>query len=382
MESVLPDTVSVQQREWAHRSMAAELAVACRVSTPTMMAQLAEAQLLVTKFPATVDALQRGRIQAGHVRIIAVHGGCIEDAGVRARYEELVVERAQRVTPGRLAKFAELTAARVGEVSFEDRHSKARQGRCVRLSRGEDGMSTLSLQVTTLLGSAMWDRLTEQASAIHNDNEHNAGDPRSFDQIRTDLACELLLTGQPTGDSEAPHRAGVGIRAEVSVVIPVMSLLGQPAVAGSRLDPPVLAGAGPIGMDDARRLAADAPELVRILTHPVTGMVLTVDTYRPSKRLRRFLRMRDGRCRFPVCNRAPRRCDIDHTLAWEYGGKTTPENLECLCPGDHTLKHHSPWTVRQLAPGILEWTSPLGQVITDQPDSDIPGSTTGSTAPF
>ena len=56
----------------------------------------------------------------------------------------------------------------------------------------------------------------------------------------------------------------------------------------------MLAGHGPIGMADALNLAADAPHWVRVLTHPITGMVLTVDTYRPSKKLRHFLRIRDG----------------------------------------------------------------------------------------
>ena len=158
------------------------------------------------------------------------------------------------------------------------------------------------------------------------------------------------------------------------MVIPALALLGQSA------DAALIPGQGPIGLDDACRLAADAPGLVRILTHPVTGMVLSVDTYRPSTRLRNYLHARDGRCRFPVCNRSPKRTEIDHTFDWEYGGKTRPDNLECLCKGDHLLKHQTDWTVRQKAPGILEWTSPLGRVITDFPDADIPGSTLD--APF
>jgi hypothetical protein len=367
-----------QDLELAFRSVTAELAVACRVSTSTMQARLGEAHLLVTQFPATLAALQAGRIEAGHVRTIMLHGDCIEDADARTRYEGIVLQRAALVPPGRLAKHAELTAARIGKVTFEDRHRKARQDRCVRLSKDDHGMSNLRLYLPTLLGAAIWDRLTEQAKAIHHAAADNGADPRTFDQIRADLACELLLTGQPSGDPDAPHTAGIGIRAEVSVVIPVLSLLDQPAVAGANPDPAMLAGHGPIGMDDARRMAAEAPVLIRILTHPVTGMVLNVDNYRPSKKLRRFLRIRDGRCRFPACNRDPRRTDIDHTFDWDYGGKTKPDNLECLCRGDHLLKHKSAWAVRQVSPGVLEWTSPLGQVITDLPDNDIPGST----APF
>jgi hypothetical protein len=374
VEDTVAPGVGGAELEQAMRSLTAELAAACRVSAPTMQARLGLAHLMVHNFPATLEGLQAGRVESGHVRTITLHGGSITDPADRAEYERLVLERAGRVTPGRLTKYAQLTASRVGKVSFQDRHKKAREARCVRLSDEDDGMATLTLYVTKLLGTAIWDRLTEQAKAIHSantctdDQANHASDPRTFDQIRTDLATELLLTGQPTGGPDAPHAAGIGIRAEVSVVIPVLSLLGQSK------DPAVLAGHGPIGMDDALRLAADAPEWVRVLTDPVAGMVLTVDKYRPSKRLRRFLQVRDGRCRYPVCNRAPQRTEIDHTFAWEFGGKTTPENLECLCKSDHTLKHHSPWTVRQVAPGILEWTSPLGQIITDLPDSDIPGN--------
>ena len=62
------------------------------------------------------------------------------------------------------------------------------------------------------------------------------------------------------------------------MVIPVLSLLCRSN------DAALIPGRGPIGLDEACALAADAPPLVRILTHPVTGMELAVDTYRPSKR--------------------------------------------------------------------------------------------------
>ena len=386
VEAHLPAEAGTGQRDWAHRAMLAELAVACRVSKPTMAGRIAEAGLIVHHFPATLTALEAGAIQAGHVRVIAGQGGLIEDDQARARYEQLVLERAVTVTPGRLTAFAQRTATRVGKVSFEDRHQAARDGRYVRIRTLDDGMSELYLYVSTAIAAPIWDRLTQQAKAIShhpctvdNDNESNGDggtgssrelrDPRSFDQIRADLACELLLTGQPSAGPDAPHAAGVGVRAEVSVVIPALSLLGKSG------DAAIIPGQGPIGLDEACALAADAPQLVRILTHPVTGMVLTVDRYRPSKRLRHYLQARDGRCRFPVCNRSPNRTEIDHTFDWEYGGKTRPDNLECLCKGDHLLKHQTHWTVKQKAPGILEWTSPMGRIITDYPDKDIPGST-------
>jgi hypothetical protein len=141
-------------------------------------------------------------------------------------------------------------------------------------------------------------------------------------------------------------------------VIPALTLLGH----GN--EPATLAGRGPIDLDTACRLAGEASELVRVLTHPVTGMAIAADTYHPTASLRRYLAARDHHCRFPTCNRDARWCDIDHTIAWADGGTSTPDNLAHLCRGHHTIKHHGGWTVRQTSPGMLEWTSPRGRTVT------------------
>src|SRR6185312_5924015 len=177
-------------------------------------------------------------------------------------------------------------------------------------------------------------------------------------QLRSDLATDLLLTGEPAVGEDAPHSAAGGIRAEVSIMIPALTLLGH----GN--EPATLAGRGPIDLDTACRLSREAPELVRVLTHPVIGTVIAADTYRPTASLRRYLAARDRHCRFPSCNRDARWCDIDHTIAWEDGGTSTPDNLAHLCRGHHTIKHHGGWSLRQTSPGVLEWTSPRGRTIT------------------
>ena len=46
------------------------------------------------------------------------------------------MQQAALVTPGRLAKHAQLTAARVGDVSFEDRHTKAKEDPVRAAGRG------------------------------------------------------------------------------------------------------------------------------------------------------------------------------------------------------------------------------------------------------
>ena len=133
-----------------------------------------------------------------------------------------------------------------------------------------------------------------------------------------------------------------GIKPQVAVTIPVMTLLGHSEETGD------LAGHGPIDANTARRLAAQAPSFLRILTHPETGTVLSVgrDRYAVPADLKTWLRIRDETCRFPGCSRRAQRCDIDHVKDWAHGGTTDHHNLIHLCRHHHRLKHTTGWTVR------------------------------------
>lgn len=355
---------SSRVRELAMRSLAAELGATGRLSDRTITSRINMADTMVGRFPATVSALGRGEITWGHATTIVDAGETIDDVEARSEYEQVVLERAASATPARLLSFARVTAASIGKVDFQQRHDKAAEGRRILLTTLDDGMSQLTHILPTVLGQAIWDRLTQQAKAVaHATAESDADpDPRTYDQLRSDLAADLLLTGQPSADPGAPHAPTAGVRAEVTVTIPVLTLLG----VGT--EPATLAGRAPIDLDTATRLAGEADHWVRVLTHPVTGLVLATDTYRPNEQLKRLLRARDQRCRFSTCNRAASRSDIDHTIDWQYGGKTEPGNLACLCRGHHTLKQFGGWKVRQTSPGILEWTSPTGRIITDRPD--------------
>ncbi|XPP25686.1 MAG: DUF222 domain-containing protein [Leucobacter sp.] len=125
--------------------------------------------------------------------------------------------------------------------------------------------------------------------------------------------------------------------------------------------PPILAGYGPIDTSTAKRLAGAASHWEIVHRHPEHGTVLSVERYRPSEQMRRFLGARDQHCRFPGCRIPAVRCDIDHTVDAALGGSTSTENLSHLCRGHHTLKHHTGWSVKQRGAGDLDWTSPTGR---------------------
>ncbi|HEU4849628.1 MAG TPA: DUF222 domain-containing protein [Terrimesophilobacter sp.] len=351
------------------RSVAAEIAIARHVSDRTIQSRISEAWRLVGDFPLTLHALQCGTVSIAHARVIVSEGMTIRDPQRRADYESAVLERAAEVTPGRLGRLAKAAASSIAEVSFEERHELAREGRSVSCTELDDGMSEIVAVIPTILAAGIVDRLTQLGKAVKAARiadpytpDSSPVDARTLDQLRADLFCDLLLTAQPTGH---PHAALDAIRAEVAIVIPALALLGESD------EPATILGRGPIGLDDALRMAADAPSLARVITDPVTDLVLATDNYRPTEKLRRYLRMRDGRCRCPSCNRSAWRSDIDHTIPYSEGGLTEPGNLACLCPGHHTVKHLPGWSVRQLEPGALEWTTPHGIVAIDRPDTPV-----------
>jgi hypothetical protein len=83
--------------------------------------------------------------------------------------------------------------------------------------------------------------------------------------------------------------------------------------------------------------------------------------YRPSGTLRHLIKIRDRRCSFPGCRRPAARCDDDHTIAYDQGGRTCECNLSPLCRHHHRTKQAIGWQLTQPAPGTLTWTLPHGR---------------------
>ena len=89
--------------------------------------------------------------------------------------------------------------------------------------------------------------------------------------------------------------------------------------------------------------------------------------YRPSPALARLIRTRNTTCTFPGCRRPARRCDLDHTVPYENGGRTCECNLAPLCRRHHQVKQAEGWTLTQPAPGVLVWLTPAGRRYTTLP---------------
>lgn len=383
--------------DFAHRSIAAEVATAWRVSDRTIQRRMADAAALVERFPATWSALDGGRISFAHARAILEAGIRITQPELRAEFEDSVLPYAEAESAARLAPVAKRRAEWFLDESIDRRHSQAHRGRSVTVTDFDDGMAELRAPLPAAIAHGVLARLTAMARDVQQaerdqrraarerglgagagpadaeSTEEGPDAPRTLDQLRADILADLLLAGVPVAHAGTTPTGLGAIRATVQVTVPVLALLDD------RVNDPfeavTLGGFGPVDVETAKSLAAGAPGWDRILTHPITGAVLGVDRHQPTEQMRRHLRVRDEHCRFPGCRLAADRTDIDHTVDRQYGGPTKTGNLAHLCRRHHCLKHATAWTVVQRPGGVLEWTSPTGRVHRDRPVSSVSFST-------
>ena len=92
-------------------------------------------------------------------------------------------------------------------------------------------------------------------------------------------------------------------------------------------------------------------------------------SYQPPPRLREFVTARDVTCRFPTCRQPVWRCDLDHSVPFDKGGKTCSCNLGGLCRFHHLIKQHFGWQLVQPTPGTFAWVTPSGRTYYIEPDS-------------
>ncbi|WP_043419770.1 HNH endonuclease signature motif containing protein [Arthrobacter globiformis] len=412
-----PDA-SVSERDALEMSVTAEVACALTVSEGAAARFLEESARLSTDLPLTLAALGAGTLSWQHGRIM-----CDETEGLSpeaaAALEAHFLDpdapnpargcAAGELTPARFRAKARYWRERHHPVSIEKRHHKCVTDRRLEYAPDRDGMAWLSAYLPADQAAGIWDRATAAARALQGPTE-----PRTLTQLRVDAfaswllgpapgvggaagdrvagtfpedaalrgkplstvpppadirpagfepagAAGAVLTGAADAVSGAPGLAGdvPSPRAQVLVTVPVFSLLGQTQ------EPAVLDGYGPIPPSMARRLVADGgTSFLRVLTDPRDGAPLEIGhtSYRLTKPMRHWLRLRDAHCTFPNCNNHSLDNDADHILAWANGGTTGITNLGQPCPKHHRLKHTSAWrpvgATRESPPG---WISPSGR---------------------
>ncbi|WP_336714167.1 HNH endonuclease signature motif containing protein, partial [Arthrobacter sp. USHLN218] len=177
------------------------------------------------------------------------------------------------------------------------------------------------------------------------------------------------LFGPPAdGAAEAAGRGvhemwgGGNVKAFVAVTVPL-------ATAAGGDEPGELAGYGPIPPGMARRLAGLAKSWLPVITDEHDQAVIVAREMRhPPEWLKREVRLRDETCRGLGCRTRWKHCELDHTQAWEHGGKTELDNLVLRCKPDHLAKHNDGWHTTQHPHGVIRHQTRTGQTYTSYPD--------------
>jgi len=340
--------------------MVAEVAIARRVSIITAQAVMADAYLLTTQNPSTLQELRRGRLGLPAARAIANETALLDTPEQVLAADRLIAAEAVDVLPGKVRALAERRVASIDPEAAARRRRREKAERHVRLNHSGSGMSYLDAYLPAERGVACIESLRQAALRSRAD-----GDERCLGQVMSDT-----LVARLTGLEQ-----GAVVPAHVNVVMTDKTLLG--------LDdsPAHLYGGGPLPAEVARDLARGARSwLRRVVTDPVDGSVCEIDSRRRrfDGLARELVILRDQHCQGIQCASPIR--DVDHILEYSKGGPTVASNGQGLSKSCHVGRDDVRMTVRRdRETAVVKWETPIGLVHRNLPPPAL-GSGAGDTS--
>jgi hypothetical protein len=417
-EFILLDRLSDTERSVRISEVARdEIAAALRWGPMSTQSRIDQARLLAGPLTATHEALTLGEITPVHVRILTeaaqrlstwdaleqvTHDAKCSGADSDTVQDQLAVDLAQlafdadcvalqhRVIPiARRQGFSRTKAAanraieNIDEAGQARRRAAARRHREVYLTPEVDGLTTLIARLDTYTANAIMGAINAGItnSAIIGSCGTTVGERRSEALAALIFGVHVIKDAPAIGAAGAAGAAGVGctgdcttpiaVNITIDLSVPISELdthlhsqYGTGTGAGTGVSTGSDRGADSIGCD-FRQLLADPA--VKVFARPVavteSGHVLDIGRrrYQITGALRRMIIARDGTCRFPGCNAAATRCQIDHVIPWDEGGTSDVGNLGALCVRHHQLKTHGGWELTNSTPeGSCTWRSPQG----------------------
>lgn len=336
---------------------------------------------LAVDLPVTLRCLADGDLDLFRAQVIADELTEV-DHDVCTVVEGRLFPGARGKTAGRIRSRIRQILADLDPEAVRQRAARARLERFVSTRASHlPGMTQWMAQLPAAESAQVWSAIDTLA------HERKQDDPdRTLDQCRADALVDLVLGNatvktvltlavpassvSSTGDAEAPVVGDV----PESLTTAGADCAGPAGTVWERLWPTLaptdpqgvgieVPGIGVIPVPMVLSMAADlGVSITRMLIDPDTGTTLETKAtgYRPPAGIARLVRLRDGTCRFPNCNRRADRCDIDHVVPWP-AGPTEARNLICLCRHHHRLKHATAWRPELLEDGRVVWTDPYGQ---------------------
>ena len=309
----------------------------------------------IERLPRTAALLRNGWIGLHAAHTIADETALVEDAmmpEIDRRICEGLAPTRRRTHPPHLGPLRKMLSKTINKYDPVGADARA------EASRRDLDVETVPLQGDRVLLSATL--TVEDALEISQRLEslvRSAGrdDPRSIGQLRAAglLAMSRGWTCLPDPDGEHPGDPNAQAAAR-RVVIHAYD-------DGSEDNRGIsLYGYGPITRHTAEQLERSARvriDELEILADPESA---AAGRYAPSEALARFCRGRDGNCVFPGCQGRAEHADLDHIIPFDHddparGGRTTSDDLACLCRTHHRLKTDGVWSYFRDVDGSYVW---------------------------
>lgn len=347
----------------AERCAVLEASSRLRLSERDVRESAALADRARAELPRVWTAARDGLISVAHVRVIVSQLGVFADRpDAVAEFDALMRDVAIAATVSATRRQARDIADRLTARTRVERHAGAFARRHVYVEDAADGMSWVCAMVATERAHGIDRALTSSAKRMTLAER----DGRTDTQIRADLFAEML----GGGGSDANR-----VKVKVLVTVP-LDRLAPEARASVRTDVTgsgdgldlnadcLIPGVGPIDDATARQLLLDAGAFTRVITDPVTGVILDMDrrSRRATRAQRDWLALRHGTCVRDGCERLAIDADIDHHCAFHGPdrGATDIANLDPLCDPDHALKDTTRLKHRRRDDGTVEVEFPSG----------------------
>lgn len=319
------------------------------------------ARTLRDRLPLTWAVFLRGEASWARVgRAVAEADGLDDDrwAAFDAAAARIVIDstRVRDDLRKQRERLQDDTAAKRARTTHECRRTS--------LEPGHDGGAAFVAEGLAADWVPVHDALHRAAVAAHGSDALG----RSIAALRHDIALDVLTAGlrryaaaAEAGEPLVPQRQPVDVT--LILTVPALAWLGRTAEQAQ------LAGYGPIAMETAKALAGTARSFIRVLTDPVTGVRLAMDrkVYSPPADLARWVRIRDGRSRFPGSTRPAHLADIDHAREWQHGGRTDAANLVTLDRPTHNAKSAGLLQEELLDSGAVGWIDAWDHRFEDPP---------------
>ncbi|SEC05112.1 protein of unknown function [Amycolatopsis tolypomycina] len=333
-------------------SASSEVALALSITEHRASAIVSAANALIARLPCMLNLMDDGQLDLYRAMKVTDATAWLSGDHVRV-VDETLVDRVPGRNATQVRRAATYAAAQIDPEGAALRTERKFVERRFALHHQDSGLTHLSVNnAPTEKATAAYARVDQAARALKTPDE-----PRTLDQLRADVAIDLLLSG--TG--------GPSARTEVFLHIDLATYVGI------NQSPAALAGRGPIAAALARHLLGGAnTTLRRVLTDPRTGHAAELSPTRYQLEQDEFIRVRDQECRQPGCTRPAQNCGVKAAPPQGGTGEASDEPAT-FCSRHSKLQGQPGWDYKVTPDGTVNVTTPSGQVHSTKPPSVHPG---------